>query len=44
MNAIIILLAILVWHFVGRDWWQKQKDYIEKKRKEHQEEYEQKFK
>ena len=28
MSTITILLAILVWHFVGKDWWQKQMDYI----------------
>lgn len=37
-SAITILLAILVWHFVGKDWWKEQKDYIERKRKERQEE------
>lgn len=31
MDLIVILLIILTWHFVGRDFVQRQKDYIERK-------------
>ena len=34
MTLTTILLAILVWHFVGKDWWKEQKDYIERRTKE----------